>query len=103
MSRLIDISAGGVLIHQLETMFSDTYVSINPDDYVRFNLVLILGTNIVLKMNARYVREEKTNKSHKYAFEFIEPDEKNTNIISKFVTQEQVQMLKINSRLNKDI
>ena len=33
-----------------------------------------------------------------HAFEFIDSDYRKTNIISKFVTQEQIQQLKINSK-----
>lgn len=101
MSRLIDVSAGGVLLHQVETMFTDDFISIDIDKYEKFNIVLILGVSTVLKMNARYVRQEKSDKSYRYAFEFINNSEKNINIISKFITQEQVNDLRYKNKYSR--
>lgn len=101
MSRIIDLSAGGVLLHQIETMFTDDFITIDTSKYVKYNIVLILGINTVLKLNARYVRQDKSDVSQRYAFEFIDNDEKNINTISKFVTQEQVSDLKFKNKYNK--
>lgn len=102
MSRLVDISAGGVLIHKLESMFNDCFVNINPDDWKQFNIVLFLDIDIVLKLSARFVRCEKQEQYYRYAFEFIKIKESDINIISKYVTKEQVEQLNFQQKLGKN-
>lgn len=98
MSRLIDISGGGVLIHKLESMYEKSIVEINPDDYERFNLVLILGLNTIVKLSARFVRLEKNERSAKYAFEYIDVAEKTRDTICRFVTKEETEQLKLQKK-----
>ena len=100
MSRLVDVSAGGVLIHRLESMFNDKYVSIEPKDYDYFNIVLFLDLDIVLKLSARYIRHEKAEDSDRYAFEFTRMKPADTDTISKYVTKEQVEQLKMQNKTN---
>ena len=99
MSRLVDISAGGVLIHKLESMYNSDIVSINPQDYKRFNIVLFLDIETVLKLTARFVRQEKNDVSYRYAFEFTEIQQKDVDTISKYVTKEQVEQLKLQRKI----
>jgi len=101
MSRLVDVSAGGVLIHQLESMFNDKYVSIDPINYDYFNIVLFLDLNIVLKLSARFIRHEKADESDRYAFEFVRMKPGDIDTISKFVTREQVEQLKLQNKTTK--
>ena len=98
MSRLVDISIGGLLIHKLESMFSDEYVKIEPSKYKYFNVVLFLDIDVVLKLSARYIREEKGRVSYRYAFEFTDIKQTDIDMISKYVTKEQIRQRKNVSR-----
>ena len=99
MSKMVDVSAGGVLIHKLESMFSNEIIIINPSDYEYFNIVLFLDLDIVLKLQARPVRTENMETSPRYAFEFIKMKQSDIDIISKYVTKEQVEQLKMQNKL----
>ena len=94
MSKMVDVSAGGVLIYQLESMFDNEFVSIYPAAYEYFNIVLFLDLDTVLKLSARFVRQVKAEKIDRYAFEFIKMKQADIDKISKFVTKEQVEQLK---------
>ena len=91
MSRLVDISLGGLLIHKLESMVSDNYVKIEPADYKSFNIVLFLDIDIVLKLSARFVRYEKGRVSHRYGFEFTNMKKEDIAAIGQYITKEQVK------------
>ena len=101
MSKLVDVSAGGVLIHQLESMFNDDIVNINPENFKYFNIVLFLDIDTVLKLSARYVRQEKREDSYRYAFEFIRMKQKDTDTISKYVAKEQLGQMKLQQKHNE--
>ena len=94
LSRLVDISAGGVLIHKLESMFNDDYIAIDPDDYKSYNIVLFLDIDVVLKLSARFVRYEEAEESYRYAFEFTNMKQNDIDTISKYVTKEQLEQIK---------
>ena len=96
LSRVVDISAGGILMHKLESMYDDKYVNIEPEKYKKFNIVLFLDVDVVLKLSARYVRFEKANRLKKYAFEFTKMNLNDINTISKYVAKEQLIQLKAN-------
>ena len=95
MSRLVDISAGGVLIHKLESMFKDEYVNLEPEQYKYYNIVLFLDIDIVLKLSARFVRQEKGEDTYSYAFEFMRMKQSDTDTISKYVAKEQFEQMKL--------
>lgn len=94
MSRSIDMSLGGVLIHKLESMFSNDYVRINPADFRYFNIVLFLDIDVVLKLSANYVRQEKGRVSYRYGFEFVGVNNEDLGTVSKYITQEQLRQRK---------
>ena len=101
MSRLVNISACGILMYKLETMFDSKYVAINPEDYDFFTVVLFLDIDIVLKLSARYVRQEQQPESPpSYAFEFIEMKNRDINTISKYLTKKQLEQIKKQKKLN---
>lgn len=99
MSRVVDVSAGGVLIHKLESMFDDKIISIEPSNYERFNIILFLDLEIVLKLSAKFIRQEKADKFERYAFEFINIKPSDVDTISKYVTKEQVEQLKLMQKI----
>lgn len=99
MSRLVDVSAGGILIYKLESMFDNEFIAIEPENYKQFNIVLFLDIDVVLKLSARYVRQEKHDKFYRYAFEFTNMKQSDIDIISKYVTKEQVEQLKMQNKV----
>lgn len=94
MSKTVNLSASGILIHELETMFSDKFVEINASKYGCYHLLLFLEKDIALKLFARFVRHECVNGSHQYAFHFLNVKPKNIDLINKYVTAEQLNQLK---------
>ena len=95
LARSINLSAGGVLINRLETLAEDDkYITINPEEYSRFNLVIVLEMDKVLKLSARYVRQEEGKKSWRYGFEFTEISKEKTDFINKYVIGKQIDELR---------
>ena len=104
VARSINLSAGGVLINRLESMTSNKYITINPEDYEIYHLIIVLEMDQVLKLSARYVRQEEGRKSYKYAFEFVDIPEQKTDFISKYVIRKQLEELRYEHDLkNKGI
>ncbi len=102
VSKLVDVSAGGVLIHRLESMLNNEIVAVNPSDYKNYNIILFLDIDTVLKLSARYVRHEKTEESYRYAFEFTNTKQKDIDTISKYVTKEQVEQLRLQRKTDNN-
>ncbi len=95
VARSINLSAGGVLINRLETISQDNkFVSINPEDYEAFNLILVIELEKVLKLSARYVRQEEGAKSWRYGFEFINISKDKIDFINKYVIGKQISKLR---------
>ncbi len=101
MSRTIDISAGGVLLYKMESMYDNSPITMEPNNYKCYNIVLILGLNTILKLSARYVRHEQTEKGYKCAFEFMDVSEKERDMLCKFVAQEEVEQLKLQKKIQE--
>ena len=93
VARSINLSAGGVLINRLETMEDNKYAVINPEKYNKFSMIIMLEMDKILKLKARYVRQEEGKKSWRYAFEFIDISEDKINYISKYVIGKQIEEL----------
>ena len=93
VSRSINLSAGGVLINRLESVTESKYITLNPEKYEKFNLVIVLEMDKILKLPARYVRQEEGKSSQRYAFEFVDISEEKTNYISKYVIRKQIDEL----------
>ena len=93
IARSINLSAGGILINRLETMADGKFVTINPEKYEKYGMVIVLESNKVLKLSARYVREEEGKISQRYAFEFVDIEEEKTNYISKYIIGKQIEEL----------
>ncbi len=101
MSKLVNVSAGGILMHKLETMFDSKYVAIEPFDYDYFTIVLFLDVDLVLKLSANYVRQEQIDEpTPSYAFEFIDMKPRDINAISKYLTKKQLEQIKQEKKLN---
>lgn len=96
LTKSINLSACGVLLHNLETMDSNDVLSkeVKMSKYDCYHIVIFLEPDLVLKLFARYVRHEKVNTSHRYAFQFLGMKEKETDMICKYVTNEQLKQLK---------
>lgn len=101
VTRLVDISLGGLLFHKLESMYSDDYVKIEPSKYKYFHMVLFLDIDVVVKLSARYVRQEKGRVSYRYAFEFLEMKKSTAEKLSKYLTKEQIRQHKLQEQAKK--
>lgn len=93
LTRTVNLSGGGVLLYDFETMSSGNIVTPEIDDKYIYTLVLLLETKIVLKLQAQYIRHEEVNGSHRYAFQFVNIKTKDLDTICKYVTNEQVKLL----------
>jgi c-di-GMP-binding flagellar brake protein YcgR len=93
MASTIDLSAGGVLLHKLESALDNTVVKIDTNKYDQYVIILFLDNDTVLNLSARYIRTDWVNGSYNYAFEFINMNHANTDLISKYVTSAQVKKL----------
>ena len=80
-------------------MFNSDIISINPELYKHYNIVLFLDIDTVLKLSARYVRQEKHDGIYRYAFEFTKMNPKDVDTISQYVTKEQVEQLKMKQKM----
>ena len=103
MSKLVDISLGGVFFHKLETMYDDKYVKMDPEKYVAFNIVLFLDVDVVLKIPARFIRLEKGRVSYRYAFEFLEIEKKISEKLGQFLTKEQIRQRKLQEQAKNNL
>lgn len=88
LARSVNLSGSGVLIHKPETMDDDEIIELHPSSIDLYNILLFMDTDIILKLCARYIRTTKHEDSHGYAFQFIQTDKKNTDIICQEVTNE---------------
>lgn len=93
LTRTVNLSGGGVLLYDFETMSSGNIVTPEIDDKYIYTLVLLLETKIVLKLQAQYIRHEEVKGSHRYAFQFVNIKTKDLDTICKYVTNEQVKLL----------
>ena len=93
VARSINLSAGGVLINRLESATDGRLTMLNGEDYDKFQIIIVLEMDKVLKLQARYVREEQGRKYWRYAFEFINIPEEKVNFISKYVIGKQIEEL----------
>ncbi|MBQ3311994.1 PilZ domain-containing protein [bacterium] len=103
LSRLVDISLGGVFFHKLESMSKDDYVKIDPEKYVAFNIVLFLDVDVVLKIPVRFVRQEKGRVSYRCAFEFLEMKKKSAEKLGQFLTKEQIKQRKLHEQAKNNL
>lgn len=93
LTRTVNLSGGGVLLHDFEAMSSGSIVAPEIDDKYIYTLILLLEANVVLKLQAQYIRHEEVNGSHRYAFQFVNIKTKDLDTICKYVTNEQVKQL----------
>ena len=94
LSKIVNLSASGVLITNLETMFEDKYVAVELSKYDCYHLVLFLEHDKVLKAFTRYVRHDCVDDSHMYAFHYMNLKPKTISEIDKYVASEQIKQLK---------
>ena len=94
LSKTVNLSASGILICNLESMFDEEYVDADFSKLDCYHLVLFLETDMVFKLFARYVRHDCVNGIHRYAFHFLNMKPQDTDMIFKYVTNEQIKQLK---------
>lgn len=94
LSRTVNLSASGVLIRDLETMFEEKPVEVELSQYDCYHLILFLERDMVYKLFSRYVRHDRVDESHRYAFHYLNTKPETVAAINKYVTEEQIQQLK---------
>ena len=99
LARVIDVSGCGILVNKLETMFSSGYVAIDPAKYEQFHIILFLDIDKVLKLPARFVRQDATEGAGKYAFEYTDIKQNDIDLISKYVTKEQIEQINLQKNI----
>lgn len=97
LMQSVNISMGGVLLHNIESLLNDDKIKLQLHKDERCHFVLFLEQNLIIKLYAKLVRSEYIDNSYRYAFEFIEMPEKYINPLNKYITNEQLKLLKANS------
>ena len=89
-----NISMGGVLICGAESLLNDDIVKLKlrKDDHC--HLVLFVEHKFIIKIEAQLVRIEQIKDSYRYAFQFVDMPQKYINPLNKYITNEQLKLLK---------
>ena len=95
LAKTVNLSACGILINNLEKMENEDPVNIEFSQYDCYHVVLFLETDKILKLFGRYVRSETVGGSLRYAFRFLSVKPEDTELLSDYVTREQVNQLRI--------
>ncbi len=109
IAKSINLSAGGILLNGLEPVVDGSRNVIYPNEYKAYNIVIVLEPDKVIKLEARYVRQEAGKKSKRYAFEFINVSPEKIDFLSKYVIRKQIEKLgiefdvKFNAKTNQII
>lgn len=94
----IDLSAGGVLVYKLQSVFDTRNNTLNTNEIISYKIILFLDTGKVLNLSVRLVRTEQVNYIIQYAFEFINTNINDIDVISKYVAKKQIEQLKIQNQ-----
>ena len=94
MATVIDVSAGGTFLFKLKSIFDNNPVSIDPNNYSNFIIVLFLDVGSVFNIHAKCVRYESRGMLRKYAFEFIDMSNHDIDLIVKYITKYQLKKRK---------
>ena len=100
LSKVINLSAGGVKIGKIEPLFNDDNENIKLSIYENFYMVLVLNSKTLVTLKAKFERYEKAdNGESQYCFQFKDQKAKDIDTISKFIIVEQVNQ----KRLEREI
>lgn len=100
LAKSLNMSACGILLYNLESFDSDDIMQekLEMSKYDCYHVVVFLEQNIVLKLFARFVRDEYVDGTYRYAFQFLNMKQKNIDLICKCITNEQLKMIKLQMR-----
>ena len=100
LTKSINLSACGILLHNLETLDSNDILKdkVEMSKHAWYNIVIFMEPDVVIKLFAMYVRHECINNSHRYAFRFFNTKQKDIDLIGKCITNEQLKLLKLQMR-----
>jgi len=101
LSKSVNISASGILVHNLEEMDSDDIVTPEFLKTGKYHVITFLEDNTVLKLSAKYARNEKVNGVKRYAFHYTNATQEKIDAICKYVTVEQIKQLKAMQKVVK--
>ena len=87
LSKSVNISASGILLNELETMFDKNFVEIELSKYDCYHIVICLENDLVFKLFARFVRHDNVNGMHRYAFNFLNMKNDEILALDKYLTK----------------
>lgn len=97
LTKTVNISMGGVLLSDIESLLNDDKISLQLGKEELCHIVLFIEQNFIVKLCAQFVRCECVDDSYRYAFQFINMPQKYINPLNKYITNEQIKLLKINN------
>ena len=100
LGKVINLSAGGVKVGNIESLFQDDSGKNNSDIklsmYKNFYIVLILNSKTLVRLKANFARYEKSpSGTPLYCFKFKDVKDKDIDVISKFIIVEQINQKKL--------
>ena len=96
LAKIINLSAGGVKVGNLEPLFQDDMTDIKLSMYKNFYIILILNSKTLIRLKANFSRYEKTTTGNsQYCFNFNNQRDKDIDVISKFIIVEQINQKKL--------
>jgi c-di-GMP-binding flagellar brake protein YcgR len=95
--QTINISMGGVLLYNVESMLNDDKITLQLRKNDSCHIVLFIEQNFMVKSSAQFVRLEYIDNMYRYAFQFQDMPRKYINPLNKYITNEQLKLLKANS------
>lgn len=94
IAQTVNLSRGGVLISNVESILNDEQVIIKFSKNDSYNIAMFLEQNLNLKANAIIVRSEFVNNTYRYAFQFSKILKKSEMLFDKYLTREEFKILK---------
>ena len=93
IAQSINISKGGILISDVESLLNDQEIDLQPADGDLCHIAMFLKHNLRIKSGAIFKRKEYYNDSYRYAFQFVDMPEKYLDIFDKYMTAEEFKLL----------
>ena len=94
IAQTVNLSKGGVLVSNVESILSDEPVTIKFSKNDSYNIAMFLEQDLNLKTYATIVRSEFVNNKYRYAFQFSKILKKSEPLFDKYLISEEFKILK---------
>ena len=94
VAQTVNISKGGVLISDLESMLNDEKVTLQLPKDAGCRFTIFLEHNLKIKTYAQYVRSEYVDETYRYGFQFFDIPQRYIMSFDKYLTNEEYKLLK---------